>query len=419
MDVLSLGKMTIDEASWAQALGLIQKIIRCHPIYASSGVEQAQDLIFSFMKENGWGTVFQSSYGAKDIQGLDEYVNVEAFGPLYANYSHVPKRNIIGVIDGYAAGPTLFLNGHIDVDMVSSPNLWSKHEGWKSGDVIDDRLIGRGSCDMLSGLISLITVANVLNQHRDQWKGRVIVTSVVDEEIGGNGTLHALHWLKEQGYLNGEVECLIAEPSNRQICTDSLGFMHLQMLFKRHSVHMGVATKENNALWDMHQFIGRFEEILLEGAKRINPDVKTEQLIYNFGIVNGGVDSAIPISELALEGTVFFPECLNPHKLTEVIREIVEEAKIAVEIRQGDFIFKGAEFSKGKLYAALNRAPYFPGTFPSPCDARLFKRFQIPTVIFGPGNLQQAHAIDEYIDLNEVKTYMEHVLRSSLAYLSQ
>ena len=55
--------------------------------------------------------------------------------------------------------------------------------------------------------------------------------------------------------------------------------------------------------------------------------------------------------------------------------------------------YKNTSFAKGKL-------------FPSACDAPIFGKYGIPTIVWGPGSLEQAHTENEYIDLQEVQKYI-------------
>ena len=67
----------------------------------------------------------------------------------------VPRQEawgLVGRLPGTGDGPTLMLNGHIDVVPIGDPNAWSTSPF--SGEVRDGRLFGRGACDMKAGLIA-------------------------------------------------------------------------------------------------------------------------------------------------------------------------------------------------------------------------------------------------------------------------
>lgn len=62
----------------------------------------------------------------------------------------------------------------------------------------------------------------------------------------------------------------------------------------------------------------------------------------------------------------------------------------------------GAKFEPNGLFNEL----YFNNLFPSPCDARLYKYFNIPTVICGPGSLEQAHSLNEFIHTTSIVEFI-------------
>lgn len=415
---LSTASILPAEEDWQETLKLLAALIQSHPIYKSEGLWRAQDLIANHLRAQQGFSVFEDVFEAKDIKAISGYVDVTAFGSFYADYESFFKRNIIAIVDSERPGPTLLLNGHVDVDLVTSSELWSFKEGWKSGRIIDGKIYGRGACDMLGGLVAMIATAIALSKNKQLWKGRLILTAVTDEEIGGNGTLRSLMWLKDRGYLdNKSLMALVAEPSGRNVALSSLGFMHFALQFRGQALHMGAAKREDNALWSLKKFMDQFESILHKSAQALNVTFSEQELAYNLGIVQGGSDATIPIASLLLEGVIFFPAKLNPHKFKSSISKIIQKEFTNVKLDWSDFFFEGATFPPSSLYESLlkSQTPVWQvkdGYFRSPCDARLFKSYGIPTVIYGPGALEQAHSVDEYLCLNELYLYCCHLIQS-------
>ncbi|MCH9620245.1 MAG: Succinyl-diaminopimelate desuccinylase [Chlamydiales bacterium] len=358
-------------------------MVQCSPFYGSGGLFTAQQLLLDYLP-----TSFEDRFYAKDIKSLPGYVDVPSFGDLYANYESIEKRNIMAIIDSGKPGKTVILNGHIDVDMVQeTPKL-------PHGTIADGRLYGRGSTDMLGGLTALALAAKCFSCS-EGWSGKLILTAVTDEEIGGNGTLRALDFMKKKGLITPDTTCLIAEPTDNTRSLSSMGFMHLKLRFVRQPMHMGVALRKNNAIWDLNHFLNRVEHLF------------PEPFICSFGIVKGGEDAAIPLGKIELEGTLFFPDTIDPDFVTQ---KLLQEH---TEITIGDFLFEGATFAENGLLEGM--APTKP--FPSPCDARLFKRYGISTVICGPGNLKEAHSKNESLSLTEWKSYCDRLIRHLYEYM--
>lgn len=395
-------------------IDLLQKLIRHHPVYGSKGQHACVVTLSESLKTLGWDEVWIDTYASGGLIREEDYVPVAEFGERYANDLRKEKENIIAVINSGYDGPTVILNGHYDVDLVNSPELWNKNKDWYSGAVRGNRIIGRGASDMLGGLTSLIEVGSRFATNKDSWCGKIILCAVTDEEIGGNGTVRSLNVLKEKGYLHNlqDVVCLIAEPSDNIVATQSLGFMHLKLSAYRKSLHMGMATRENSALYDIIDCISHFDGILAIAEKRLGKlSNEVPPFIYNFGMIHAGEDPAIPIGSIAAEATIFYPPGVSRPHLEAAIKYAINQAhRGIVMVEFSAFGFDGHKTPRSVLAKSIvsNQASgsLATGVFKSPCDARIFSSFGLEDVtIFGPGSLKQAHAVNEYIEIDELYNY--------------
>lgn len=399
-----------ETSSGSGQLGLLQSLIQQHPVYGSPGQTACADMLEAKLVGAGWDRVWQDTYRAEDIADEKDYVTVSEFGERYADDSSAAKANVIGVLESGTDGPTVILNGHYDVDPVSSPGLWSFKDAWRSGRVQDGKIIGRGATDMLGGLTSLIEVSSRFATERDKWRGRIVLCAVTDEEIGGNGTLHSLKTLEKEDYLRNyrDITSLIAEPSDGIVSAESLGFMHLKFVGHRDSVHMGMATKANSALYDTIQLITDFNDILRDASQLVDKTHTDRRLIHNFGIISAGEDPAIPVSEVSTEATVFYPIDVAKSGLEAAIKQIVHQRFLGVIATEfSGFGFDGHRASDSVMAQVLlqtqTATPLTQGVFRSPCDARIFSSFGLDdVVVYGPGSLVQAHAVNEYLEISEI-----------------
>ena len=79
------------------------------------------------------------------------------------------RDNVILTIDSGKPGPVLMFEGHTDVVSEGDPSEWT--HGPFSGEIVDNKLYGRGSCDMKAGLaINLLTVKTILKS-KAEFKG--------------------------------------------------------------------------------------------------------------------------------------------------------------------------------------------------------------------------------------------------------
>mgnify|MGYP000023537432 CR=1 FL=1 len=117
---------------------------------------------------------------------IKELCRHPAFVPV--DYGYANRKNMVVILKGLGGGPSLTLNGHMDV-VPSDPTATWKHADPFSGKIENNRVYGRGSVDMKAGLAIMMIIAKVLRELQIQLKGDLQLQFVVDEENGGNGTL--------------------------------------------------------------------------------------------------------------------------------------------------------------------------------------------------------------------------------------
>ena len=129
--------------------------------------------------------------------GLDVDVWESDWEALKSHPEYVPvtrgyegRPNIVATIKGSGGGRSLLLNGHTDTVPPGPPEAWS-HDP-HDADVSDDRLYGRGSSDMKSGVAAMVMALKCLVGAGIRLEGDVFLNLVVDEELSGHGTLDTL-----------------------------------------------------------------------------------------------------------------------------------------------------------------------------------------------------------------------------------
>jgi acetylornithine deacetylase len=119
-------------------------------------------------------------------------------GPaLYAKYEGRPgankgrtfegRPNLAGVLKGKGDGRSIMLTGHIDVVPPGAPEHWMSDP---FAPVISEGFVrGRGTIDMKGGVACMLMAIEILKEIGVILAGDIVFTTVVDEEIGGMGSL--------------------------------------------------------------------------------------------------------------------------------------------------------------------------------------------------------------------------------------
>ena len=144
-----------------------------------------------------------------------------------------PRLNVVGARAGEGKGPVVHINGHFDVVPAG--------EGWTvdpfGGEVRDNRVYGRGSCDMKGGLAAGIFALEAIRRAGVRLAGTVEVSGTVDEESGG---FAGVAWLAEQGRIaKGRTDhVIIPEPLNvDRICVGHRGVYWFEVVTKGRIAH--------------------------------------------------------------------------------------------------------------------------------------------------------------------------------------
>lgn len=387
---------------------LLQELVRCHPVYGTAGQAAALTLCEQKLADLGfevrWRTV-----AVQDLQRSAHYVDVTAFGSDFASYAQLERASLRGRQEFSATGPRIILNGHVDVEFVTSPENWAQPGLWSSGHLVDGLVHGRGTCDMLGGVACYLYTLGKLAPYFGQARGSISVQLVLDEEIGGNGTLSEL-----LDPSRGTADlAIIAEPSDRVVCGRSRGFHQFAITCTGAPVHMVFANAHDNANSALPELLHVLEELNSWILEQAPSDDAGRYVMY--GIVEGGTDAAVPADQVQVRVTLALPPDLEATTVEAHLKGQLER-RCRSWLRQPEIIpyglcFEGSSLTHDATRQALLRAGrrrgvhLTEGEFPSACDARLFEAFGIPAVVYGPGSLHRAHSSAEFITVEELSEY--------------
>ena len=331
------------------------------------------------------------------------------------------RANVYGKVAGAEPGPRLLLNGHLDTkpveDMTVDPF---------GGEIVDGRMYGRGSCDMKGPVAALMIATKAIAQSGIKLKGTLIFGSEVGEDGGG--------W-KFNELIDGPGACdigICGEPTNLELHIGCRGGFPLTIKTIGLATHTGTAYAGINAVLKMCKVIPAL--YALPCFQRSDPLWARSPI--NAMIIKGGgkVSASVPD-----ECEVVFDIRLNPDLPPDELDEIItselarlqrEDPELKLEVTHGRKYGEQMYYGQPASYsppdselvqtvvdaaeAATGTRPRLAG-FPGGCSTGLMLRRGIPSVIFGPGNLQQAHSVDEWVDVEQLyqaaKVYAATVYR--------
>ncbi len=340
------------------------------------------------------------------------------------NYDKRP--NVVGAFKGHGGGRSLILNGHIDTVTIEPTHEWTRDPF--AAEIDEGLLYGRGASDMKGGLMAGLLAIVYLREAGVPLRGDVIVESVVNEEHAGNGTLD----LVRRGITADGA--IVLEPTNNKVAVSHPGGLYWQVTVPGRPRSPGARWQDGEldgvSAIEKLPVVIRALLALEEHYNGVTTDDPMERGRAPFslviGRVAGGHYETVTASETVLRGGAYF----SP--VTGDIAEVMASMRKAIdEANESDPFLKEYPARLEFLHHddATRQSPQIPlavalsnvlkefgesgDIVPGPfaCDARhLVNQGDVPTVIFGPGTIAQAHKPDEHIDVEEYLVCIEHLI---------
>jgi acetylornithine deacetylase/succinyl-diaminopimelate desuccinylase family protein len=313
-----------------------------------------------------------------------------------------PGRPNLAADLGPAGGPTLLLNGHTDT---MPPGL-----GWTTdpygATVRDGKVYGLGACDMKAGLAAMSEAFLAMKRSGIRLRGRVYLDAVVDEEAGGAGTKQTVAEGRRADF------AIIAEPTGLDVLRLGNGQVNFQVSFHGLAGHGSIPEAGHNAIYDAAAFASVVEAENARLAERPHPLIGPAS--YSVGRIDGGVrTSIIPAECLVGVDRRILPGQSVPEAIAD-LDDLLERVRAGrrgmradrtVEVEYEPFEvpedLSGCQALRDAASEVTGREVSFGG-LRATTDAVFLTNGGTPTVVFGPGSLEQAHRPDEYVSIEQL-----------------
>ncbi|MDO4998239.1 MAG: acetylornithine deacetylase [Neisseria sp.] len=358
------------------------------------------------------------------IHCLEDYFRELSLPYWLSHSADGNKANIFATLpasNGETQGG-IVLSGHTDVVPVDG-QVWT-HEPFVLTEH-DGRLYGRGTCDMKGFIASaLAMIPEIMQENRAK---PIHFAFSYDEEVGCVGAPVMLEALQQRGQkIDG---CIVGEPTSMKVVVAHKGINVFQCDVHGKAAHSSLTPQGCNAIEYAAELICQIRQ--LANAYRQNGpfddkfDVPFTSMTTN--LIQGGIAvNTIPefcrlhyefrnLPGMSADKIQQEIEDYIQHILLPKMRQEHADADIQISKMAAAPSLEAAEQAAiTELVRALNqdheirKVAY--GT-----EAGLFERAGIPTIVCGPGNIEQAHKADEFISLeqlNECDRFLRKLVRS-------
>ena len=320
------------------------------------------------------------------------------------------KANLFTTIGPNLQGG-IVLSGHTDVVPITKQN-------WTSDPFIlterDNKLFGRGSSDM-KGFIAIV-LSRVSNMVEKKLKKPIHLAFSYDEEIGCVG-VHSLLDLIKKKSINPEF-CIVGEPTSMEMVIGHKGKHAYDVKVDGLSCHSGQAPYGVNAINYASKLINYIEEINKEKSIKgpFDNEYEIPYSTLHTGLIKGGTILNIVPNLCQFEFEIRHLAEDDPLEIIQRIKQYTEEllikemhnisSKTNIEINE-KINYPGLNISESispvkQVKELLGNSSHKKVIFGT--EGGLFKReLNLPTIICGPGSIDQAHKPDEFISIQQIE----------------
>jgi len=311
------------------------------------------------------------------------------------------RPNVVGVIEGRRAGPTLVLCGHLDTVGVAG-----MHAPFDPV-IRDNRLYGRGAQDMKGGLAAIVGAARNLAAGGGVAAGRVVIAGVCDEEEASRGA----EAFVARAQAGAGAVAVVAEPTDLRVGIAHKGFAWLRVTTTGRAAHGSRPREGVDAILRMGRLLARLHEFDRRRQETAGHPLLGPASLHASFIEGGREWSTYPdCCDLRLERRTLPGEDLDEPilEVTRIIESLVrEDEEFAASV---DLIFARRAYqlrADHALVRAMRDAAALAGANDEPvgvsfwADSAVLGEAGIASVLFGPGGAG-LHGIEEYVRLDDV-----------------
>ncbi len=323
------------------------------------------------------------------------------------------RTNAVATLKG-SGSRTLLLEAHTDTVQVEGMD-----EPF-SARIADGRLYGRGSCDDKASVVAFLGAVRALRRAGVTPPVTVVFAATAGEEFSGIG----ISTLMEQG-LRAD-GAIVGEPTQLDVVVAHKGVLRSELVVHGRAAHSSSPAEGRNAIDASAAILPALQAAIAPRlAARAHPLVGAPTLAFT-QIVGGAGPNTIPE-----RCTVGFDRRLVPGETPETALAELRAALAGLRLPEGvraeiteSTIMGGAMAADpdGPLVRAVlagarqHRPQAATMGVPYGTDASHIARFGVPTVVFGPGDISQAHAAVEWVDLSEVRLATSIVIDAIFAF---
>lgn len=320
------------------------------------------------------------------------------------------RDNVVVLIEGSVSAPVVMFHAHLDTVGLSGTATTEAL-------VADGSVFGRGACDTKGSLVAMVEAVALLAAD-DSRRASVLLVAGIDEEVGGTGAkaLVAAH---------PEIDmAVVGEPTGLEMVTAHKGVLRFEITTSGASAHSSKPHLGVNAIHAMARVLDAIEEEYIPALGEVHHPLVGSGT-FNVSTISGGSGhNVVPASAVITVDRRVVPG-EDPEQLLAEFDMLLDRVRASghrIE-RHEPFLVTAALDTPADhpVVQALGSArEAVLGEFGSPVgvtfgtDASFFSPAGVGCVIFGPGNIDQAHADEEWVGIEETALAAEILAQAAV-----
>ncbi len=315
------------------------------------------------------------------------------------------RPNIVARIPGRDSHRRIILEAHMDTVSVKAMEI----DPWDPI-VRDGKMHGRGACDTKGGMAAMMTALALIAAERLTPACDVLFAATIDEEYSYRGVAAFCEGLTADA-------AIVAEPTSLRPVIASKGLVRFKIETHGRSAHSAKPHLGVNAIESMAKVIDALRKDTEDLRASIHPLLGSATC--NVGVIRGGVQVNFVPAHCEIE----IDRRLLPHESVATVLEHYQQLvdKVVDEYPGTSAVVHSplltdlpleTDPESAAVQTMLNvldtiALESIPSGVPFCSDASKFGAIGIPSIILGPGSIDQAHAAVEYIECDQVKAAVE------------
>lgn len=361
-----------------QVVRLAQELVRFDTVNPPGNEEPAMLHLGAFLQERGIGVAYQR---------------------LSAD-----RVNLMARIQGRSELGHLVLSGHMDV---VHPGAAAWNQGPFEGEIVEGRLVGRGSADMKGGVSAMAVALADLAADGFRPRADLILAVTAGEEVDTAGA----KLLASTNVLAGSQAILVGEPTGLDVFVAEKGVLWLRITAHGRTAHGSMPELGVNAVAYMARVLCRLENEVLPFPEHTilgKPSVSVNR-------INGGVKVNVVPDRCEAEVDIRLVPGQTQDEALEHLKLILQETAREIPVRTDVEILQSmpavetptdADLVRATVEAAAGvrgKEPAIGGVSYGTDGAVLAPALRASLVIFGPGSPAQAHQPNEYVETSQLE----------------